>query len=177
MRRDDNGRKDGVFDDIIEANAQYRQGEHISGLTGRAMKGLGIVTCIDTRLDPLAMLGLSVGDSKIIRNAGARVTDDALRSLALATNLLGVNRVAVIQHTRCAMIGQTDDEVRKKIADLRGVDTSGWDFGASLNQSATLAADLQRVRDCELLPPDLTIAGFVFDVDTGEIVPFDDPTG
>ena len=72
-------------------------------MEGIAAKGLAVLTCIDSRIDPLAMLGLRAGDAKIIRNAGARVTDDALRSLILAVNLLGVTRVCVVQHTniRC----------------------------------------------------------------------------
>ncbi len=105
-----------MFDDVLGANARYRSEFHDSGVAGRAAKGLAVVTCIDSRIDPLAMLGLRPGDAKIIRNAGARVTDDALRSLVLAVNLLGVNRVCVVQHTDCAMVGANDDEMRAKVA-------------------------------------------------------------
>ena len=97
------------------------------------------------------MLGLRAGDAKIIRNAGARVTDDALRSLVLAANLLGVTRVCVVQHTDCAMVGTTDDELRARIGAMRGVDASGWDFLASTDQLATLRDDIEvigRARSC-----------------------------
>src|SRR5882757_7008641 len=99
-----------MFDDLLDANRRYRSEFHDSGVAGTAAKGLAVVTCIDSRIDPLALLGLRPGDAKIIRNAGARVTDDALRSVVIAVNLLGVNRVCVVQHTDCAMVGQTDEQ-------------------------------------------------------------------
>src|SRR5437660_11400012 len=111
----------GVFEDILESNRRYRTKYRVAGTTGVARKGLAVLTCIDSRIDPLAMLGLRAGDAKIIRNAGARVTEDSLRSLVLAANLLGVRRVCVVQHTDCAMIGATDDEIRARISALRGV--------------------------------------------------------
>src|ERR1700712_3585217 len=115
-----------MFDDLLEANRRYRTEFHDSGVEGVAAKGLAVLTCIDSRIDPLAMLGLRAGDAKIVRNAGARVTHDALRSLVLAANLLGVVRVCVVQHTECAMVGTSDDELRARIKAERGVDASGW---------------------------------------------------
>jgi carbonic anhydrase len=158
-----------MFDDLVEANRRYQAGFHDSGAKGVAAKGLAVLTCIDSRIDPLAMLGLEPGDAKIIRNAGARVTDDALRSLVLAANLLDVVRVCVVQHTDCAMVGKTDDELRAKIGAARGVDASGWEFLTSMDQMATLAADLRRIDDCPLLPDDLEVRGFIFDVRSGEL--------
>ena len=162
-----------VFDDLLEANERYRTKFHDSGVAGVAAKGLAVVTCIDSRIDPLAMLGLRAGDAKIIRNAGARVTDDALRSLVLAANLLGVTRVCVVAHTECAMVGATDDELRDRIGAERNADASGWDFLATTDQLATLRADIERIRTCPLLPDDLDVGGFIFDVHSGELVPVD----
>src|SRR3979409_1959453 len=105
-----------MFEDFLESNRRYRAEFHDSGVAGIAAKGLAVVTCIDSRIDPLALLGLKPGDAKIIRNAGARVTDDALRSLVLAVNLLEVKRVCVMAHTDCAMVGSTDDEIRARIS-------------------------------------------------------------
>src|ERR1700731_2320039 len=110
-----------MFDDLLAANRRYRAAVHDPGVEGGAAKGLAVLTCIDSRIDPLAMLGLRAGDAKIIRNAGARVTGDALRSLVLAVNLLGVTRVCVVQHTNCAMVGSTEDEIRARIEAARGV--------------------------------------------------------
>jgi carbonic anhydrase len=160
-----------MFDDLLDANRRYRAEFHDSGVAGRAAKGLAVLTCIDSRIDPLALLGLKPGDAKIIRNAGARVTDDALRSLVLAVNLLGVTRVCLVQHTDCAMVGSTEDEMRARITEARGVDASGWDFLATRDKLTTLEEDIERIRACPLLPDDLDIGGFVFDVHSGELVP------
>lgn len=162
-----------MFDDVLDANRRYQRKFHDSGVQGRAAKGLAVLTCIDSRIDPLAMLGLQAGDAKIIRNAGARVTDDALRSLVLAANLLGVTRVCVVQHTECAMVGSTDDEMRARIGGLRDADASGWDFLTSIDQLATMRDDIARIVSCPLLPPDLEIGAFVFDVHTGQLRPID----
>jgi carbonic anhydrase len=165
-----------MFDDLLAANRRYRTDFHDPGVAGTAAKGLAVLTCIDSRIDPLAMLGLRAGDAKIIRNAGARVTDDSLRSLVLAANLLGVTRVCVVQHTDCAMVGQTDDELRARIGAMRGVDAGGWAFLATTDQMATLRADVSRIKSCALLPPDLEVGAFIFDVHSGELVPAAEPS-
>jgi carbonic anhydrase len=160
-----------MFDDVLAANRHYASGFHDSGMAGVAARGLAVLTCIDSRIDPLSLLGLEAGDAKIIRNAGARVTDDALRSLVLAVNLLGVNRVCVVQHTSCAMAGKTDGEVQERIGELRGVDASGWEFLTMDDQLETLAADIAVIEACPLLPDHLVVGGFIFDVHTGELRP------
>ena len=160
-----------MFDDLLDANRRYRTEFHDSGVAGTAAKGLAVLTCIDSRVDPLALLGLHAGDAKIIRNAGARVTADALRSLVIAVNLLGVTRVCVVHHTDCAMFGSTNDEIRNRISSMRGVDASGWDFLAGTDQRATLRGDIELIESCPLLPRDLEVGGFIFDVRTGELVP------
>ena len=164
-----------MFDDLLAANRNYRLQFHDSGVAGVAAKGLALLTCIDSRIDPLALAGLRAGDAKIIRNAGARVTADALRSLVLAVNLLGVTRVCIVQHTDCAMVGTTDDELRARIGAIRGVDAAGWDFLASTDQRATLRGDMELIASCPLLPPDLHVGGFIFDVHSGELLPVPDP--
>jgi len=163
-----------TFDDLLHANLRYREEFHDSGVAGKAAKGLAVLTCIDSRIDPLAMLGLRPGDAKIIRNAGARVTDDSLRSLVLAANLLDVHRVCVVHHTDCAMVGQTPDGLRARISELTGVDASGWEFLPMTDQRATLRDDLARIRACPLLPPDLEVGGFVFDVHSGALEPVEE---
>lgn len=160
-----------MFDDLLDANRRYQTDFHDSGLPGSAAKRLAVLTCIDSRIDPLALLGLRAGDAKIIRNAGARVTDDALRSLVLAANLLGVNRVCVVAHTDCAMVGPTEDEMRERIGAIREVDAGSWEFLTTTDQLATLHDDIARIESCPLLPPDLEVGGFVFDVHSGELVP------
>jgi carbonic anhydrase len=160
-----------MFDDLLEANRRYRETGHDPSIEGKASKGLAVLTCIDTRLDPLASLGLRPGDAKILRNAGARVTDDALRSLVLAVNLLGVDRLAIVQHTDCAVIGSTDDDLRARVTAAAGADAARWEFLAGPDGVAALHADVERLRACPLLPADLAVGGFVFDVRTGALTP------
>ena len=159
------------FDDLLEANRLYRAEFHGSGVAGTAARGLAVLTCIDSRIDPLAMLGLRAGDAKILRNAGARVTDDSLRSLVLAANFLGVRRVCVVQHTDCAMVGRTNEDIAAVIGRRRGVDASGWDFLVSTDQVETLQRDIALISTCPLLPSELQVGGFIFDVHSGELVP------
>jgi carbonic anhydrase len=156
-----------AFDDLLAANRDYAAGFDLGELDAPAARGLAVVTCIDSRIEPLAMLGLAPGDAKIIRNAGARVSDDAMRSLVLAVHLLGVHRVAVIAHTNCAMSASTEEELRATIGERAGEDASAWDFMSIADQRATLVADIERIRECPLLPDELVVAGFVYDVRSG----------
>jgi carbonic anhydrase len=162
-----------MFDDVLAANRRYQDGFQDPEISGTAAKGLAVVTCIDSRIDPLALLGLKTGDAKIIRNAGARVTDDALRSLVLAVNLLGVDRVCVVAHTECAMVGTTDEALRERIGARSGVDATGWEFLSSTDQLATLRQDIGRIKECPLLPSDLEVGAFIFNVHTGELAEAD----
>jgi carbonic anhydrase len=163
---------DGNFDDLLAANARYADTFELGGLEPRAARGLAVLTCIDSRIEPLAMLGLAPGDAKILRNAGARVTDDMLRTLVLAVHLLGVNRIAIVHHTNCRMVGATDDELRTILAEETGIDTSGWTFHAVPDQPAVVAEDLAALRECPLLPSDVPVAAFLYDVESGRLTPF-----
>jgi carbonic anhydrase len=160
-----------VFDDLLEANRRYRATFTDSGVSGRAAKGLAVVTCIDSRIEPLAVLGLRVGDAKIIRNAGARITDDALRSLVIAVNLLGVNRVALLHHTQCAMAGVSDEDMRERIAAASGADATGLELFTMADQRATAESDIACLRASPLVPAAVEIDAFLFDVHTGEVSP------
>src|SRR6059058_5639675 len=100
---------DDTFADVLAANAEYARRFRLQGVPAMAARGLAVVTCMDSRIEPLAMLGLAPGDAKILRNAGARVTDDVLRTLVLASYLLGVSRAMVIAHTNCSMATESED--------------------------------------------------------------------
>ncbi|MFC7330092.1 beta-class carbonic anhydrase [Marinactinospora rubrisoli] len=165
----------GAFDDVFAANEEYAQRFRLGGLAAVAARGLALVTCMDSRIEPLDMLGLRPGDAKILRNAGARVTDDTLRTLVLAVYLLGVQRVLVLPHTRCKMASvASDDEVHRAIADTYGVDTRSLEFHTVQDQRATLLHDLERIRHHPLLPADLAVGGAIYDVDTGRVTPVDE---
>jgi carbonic anhydrase len=158
------------FDDVLTANATYAESYRNSGLEGRAARGLALLTCMDSRIDPLAMLGLSPGDAKILRNAGARVTDDVLRTLVLASHLLGVDRVMVVAHTDCRMSKGTEDDVHDAIGSAGGPDTRSLSFLTTRDQRASLRADVQRVRSSPYLPG-IVVGGFLYDLATGRLEP------
>ncbi len=156
------------FADVLTANADYAKDFHDAGTPGKAARGLAVVTCMDSRISPLEMLGLQKGDAKILRNAGARVTDDVLRTLVLAAHLLEVDRVMVVAHTDCRMTKVTDEQVHEEIL-ARGVDTRSLEFRTISDQQAALAADVQKIRSSPYLPKQLAVVGAIYDVATGLI--------
>lgn len=158
------------FDDLLAANAKYAETFEDSHLTGRAARGLAVVTCMDSRIDPLGLLGLKPGDAKILRNAGARVTDDVLRTLVLAVYLLGVERVLVMPHTDCGMSKVSDADVHE-LTQKSGVDTRSLEFHTVPDQNAALRHDLTRIRTTPFLPEGMPIAGAIYDVRTGKLLP------
>lgn len=157
------------FTDVLAGNDDYAATFALAGLEPVAARGLAVVTCMDSRIEPLDMLGLKPGDAKIMRNAGARVTTDVLRTLALATHLLGVERVMVVAHTRCKMASATSEEVVAAIAESTGIDVRSLDFQLIADQRATLAEDVQKIRSWPFLPAGVPVGGFLYDVDTGKL--------
>lgn len=155
------------FDDLLAANESYVARFTSAGLAGTAARGLAVVTCMDSRIEPLQMLGLSKGDAKILRNAGGRVTDDVLRTLVLATHLLGVTRVMVVVHTDCRMSKVTDQQVHDAIRDDSGIDTRSLEFRTVDDQARCLEQDVQRIRSWPYLPAAVSVVGGVYDVSTG----------
>jgi carbonic anhydrase len=161
------------FSDVLDANEKFAQNFKHMDLTGRAAKGLAIVTCMDSRINPLEILGMKPGDVKILRNAGARVTDDVLRTLVLATWLLNVNRVLVIPHTDCRMASGSEADVHAAIFKESGVDTRGIEIRTVADQVAALNTDVQRIKSFPFLPEGLIVGGAIYDVNTGKIAPQD----
>ena len=161
------------FQDLLSANEKFTNGFEYSGLTGTARKGLAIVTCMDSRISPLAVVGMQAGDAKILRNAGARVTDDVLRTLVLASYLLGVNRVLVMPHTDCRMASADEATIHTTIKEQFGVDTSSLEFRTVSNQREALAEDVARIRSYPLLQKGVSVAGAIYNVSTGQLEPID----
>lgn len=161
------------FSDVLSSNSEFVTQFSDEHLTGRAAKGLAIITCMDSRISPLAMVGMNPGDVKILRNAGARVTDDVLRTLVLATFLLGVNRVLVVPHTDCRMASATEPEIHDTILSEYGVDTRSVEFRTVRDQLAALTTDVTRIRTYPLLANGVTVGGAIYDVHTGQLIPQD----
>ena len=155
------------FDDLLAANREFADHFTLSGFDGVAHAGIALVTCMDSRIDPLRMLGLEPGDAKIFRNPGGRVTEAALEALVLGVHLLGVERILVIPHTRCAMASATQDELRARVGESAGQDASWQTFGVVEDQEAALQDDVRMVRSHPLIPDTVAVGGFLYDVDTG----------
>lgn len=158
-----------AFDDVLTANAAYAQSFAGADLPAPAAKGLMVVTCMDSRIDPFAALGLRPGDAKVYRNAGGRVTDDVLSTVALSAVLLNVQRVLVLKHTGCAMGDKTEQDVQGLLAGTAQKDLRSLRFGVFPDPGTALAEDVQRLRSWPFLPDGLRVAGGFYDVKTGRI--------
>ncbi len=156
-----------MFDELLAANAAYASDFGLQDIPPRAGRHFGLVACMDSRIEPLVMLGLRPGDAKILRNAGGRVTGDVLRSLVLATTFLEVTHVAVMHHTGCALAYNDEAKVRAGFTDDQAADTEGWDFLTMPDPGVALAADVEAVRSCAALPPGVAVEGWRYDVWTG----------
>lgn len=162
-----------AFADLISANSEYTKEFKYSELTGRAQKGLAIVTCMDSRINPLSVVGMRSGDAKILRNAGARVTEDVLRTLVLATYLLNVDRILVMPHTDCAMASRSEAEIHEMIDTKYKIDTRSLEFKTTTDQIGALSTDVTRIRSYPLLREGVHVGGAIYDVKTGTISPVD----
>jgi carbonic anhydrase len=156
-----------AFDDLLSANRAYSETFDLGGFDGVAHAGVAIVTCMDSRIDPLRMVGLKPGDAKIFRNPGGRVTDAALEALVLGAHLLNVDRILVVPHTRCAVASNDEVELRRRVTESAGVDATWQRFHVITDQLATLAEDVHRVTSHPLVPESVRVGGFLYDVDTG----------
>jgi carbonic anhydrase len=159
----------GAFDDLLSANADYAADFGLTGFDGVAHAGVAIVTCMDSRIDPLAMVGLKAGDAKIFRNPGGRVTPQAMEALVLGAHLLNVNRILVIPHTRCAMASNSEAEIRARISESSGQDASWLPLSVVDDQLRALAEDVAKVRSHPLIPDSVKVGGFLYDVDSGRL--------
>lgn len=148
-------------DRLLAANEGYAAARANVG-DPRPNRHLAIVTCMDARIDVFAALGLHLGEAHVIRNAGGRVTDDVLRSLALSSHVLGVDTVVMMQHTKCGLAGVTDAELRER---------TGADLGFLPidDHARALREDVEVLQRTPYLTPIRVVAGFVYDVETGEI--------
>jgi carbonic anhydrase len=161
------------FADVMAANEQYARHYTASELSGWAAQELAVITCMDSRIDPLNVLGMQPGDVKILRNAGARVTEDVMRTLVLATYLLGVRRVLVMPHTDCKMASGEEADVHEAIQAGFGVDTRSIEIRTVTDQRSALITDVVRIRAYPLLPSDLVVGGAILDIATGRLQPME----
>ena len=153
---------------MMASAERYRETFQHDDLTARPTRRVAILTCMDARLDLFRLLGLQIGDSHIIRNAGGRATDDAIRSLVLSTNALGTREIAVIHHTGCGLHGQTDDTIADRVEEVSGLRPS-MAFHAFDDLISSVTDDVELVRACPYLPPGTTVWGAYYDVGDGSL--------
>ena len=135
-------------------------------LTPPALR-LAVVSCMDSRIDLFALLGLHLGEAHVIRNAGGLVTDDVIRSLSASQRLLGTEEVVVVMHRGCGLHGASEDDFAQALA-ADGV-LPDWRLGAFEDVDATLRHGLARLRSTPALPSRDRVRGFVFDPETGAL--------
>ena len=159
-----------TFDEFLASNQSYADRFDRGDLPMPPARRVAILTCMDARLHPEKFLGLDVGDAHVIRNAGGRASDDALRSLVISQRLLGTNEIVVIHHTDCGMMTFQNPDLVAKIRTDLDADASGWDFLPFSDLEASVRDDVQTLRDSPLIPRDIPISGAIYDVRTGRVI-------
>ena len=184
-----------VHDEVLAANAAYADEFGDKGkLPMPPGRQFAILTCMDARLDPAKYAGLAEGDAHVIRNAGGRASDDAIRSLVISYKLLGTREWFVIHHTDCGMETFTDEIIRGLLAQslkTASVDADGWhdtgegpgsteaqfmSFLTISNLEQSVVDDVQRIRSHPLVPRDIPIYGYIYDVKSGRLLEVADAT-
>ena len=178
-----------VLDQVLAANKRYAADFGEKGkLALPPARRFAVLTCMDARLDPARALGLEEGDAHVIRNAGGRASDDAIRSLVISHKLLGTEEWFVIHHTNCGMELFTDETIRGLLAqslESATLDANGWsDYGKGpgsrqgdyidwltiRNQAESVLSDVERIRSHPLVPKSIPVYGYLYQVETGRIV-------
>jgi carbonic anhydrase len=157
--------------DELEANNRRFSAAFTGGqLSSTPSKKLLVLTCMDARIDPLRMLGLREGQAHILRNAGGRASEDAIRSIVVSQQVLGTRQILVIHHTKCGMLSVTNEELRRQFGATLGAVVQPIDFlplGTDLQ--ASVRGDVSRLRNSPLIARDSEVRGYVYDVTTGRI--------
>ena len=156
-----------IIDEVQTANAAYAAGFEKGDLAMPPARHFAVVTCMDARLDPAKFLGLEEGDAHVIRNAGGLVNDETLRSLIISHHLLGTQEAIVIGHTDCGMVTFQNSDLYAKL----GPESESIDFQPFPDAAARVRESVKTINGSSLLPDSFTATGFVYEVETGKIVP------
>jgi carbonic anhydrase len=168
LQRVEQDRAMSIFDELLDANADFAKGFELGHLPSPPARALAVLTCMDARILPLEMAGLTPGDAHVVRNAGGRASDDAIRSLVVSTHRLGVRDIAVVHHTACGMASVTDDGFRDEVERATG-HRPDMPILAIDDPDGALRADVERLRTSPLFPEGTEVAGFLYDVSSGRL--------
>ncbi len=158
-----------ISEDLFRANEQYAGAFSYGDLPMPPARQLAVLTCMDARLHPGRFLGLGVGDAHVIRNAGGRASEDAIRSLVISQRLLGTNEVLVIHHTDCGMLTFSNENLVARLHQELGVDAAGWNFLPFTDLEESVRDDVETIRRSELIPDEVQVTGAIYDVRTGRL--------
>lgn len=164
-----------VFEAFLQANRAHAGSFKKGDLPMPPARRVAVLTCMDARLHPNEFLGLDLGDAHVIRNAGGRASDDAIRSLVISQRLLGTREIVVIHHTDCGMLTFTNEQLAEQIQRELGADVKGRDFLPFSDIDQSVRDDVATLESSPLIPRDIPISGAVYDVRTGglRVVPID----
>ncbi len=157
-----------VTDQLLETATGYAAGFDKGNLPLPPGKKVAVLACMDSRLNPYGVLGLSEGEAHVIRNAGGVVSDDAIRSLAISQNLLGTEEIILIHHTDCGMLTFTDEELAQKLDEETG-ERPEWRAHAFADLEQDVREGIATIQASPFIPRKESIRGFVYDVRTGEL--------
>jgi len=160
-----------VVPEFQKANDAYASSFSKGNLPMPPGRLVAVLVCMDARLDPARFLGLEEGDAHVIRNAGGRASDDAIRSLAISQQLLGTNEVVVIHHTDCGMLTFSNEDLRKKLKQDLNADAEHIDFLPFKDLEQSVRDDGATIKNSPLLLKNIEVSGFIYDVRTGRLLP------
>jgi carbonic anhydrase len=154
---------------MLEVNRRYAAGFAAGGRPAAPARRVVILTCMDSRIHLEQALGLDIGDAHMLRNAGGRASDDAIRSLIVSSRLLGTREFAVVHHTDCGLLGATNQALHQRLHEETGEDASHIDFLPFDDLRQSVVEDVDRILASPFIAPDILVSGWVYDVDTGEL--------
>jgi carbonic anhydrase len=157
-----------ITDELLTKAERYAEGFENGDLPMPPAKHVAILACMDARLNPYGLLGLSEGDAHVIRNAGGVVTDDEIRSLAISQRLLGTEEIILIHHTDCGMLTFSDDDFRRQVEQETGIKPA-WACEAFDDLRGDVRQSIARIKSSPFIPNKDSVRGFVYDVKTGRL--------
>ncbi len=160
-----------VAQEFQKANEKYASSFKEGELPMPPARHVAVLTCMDARLHPAKFLCFALGDAHVIRNAGGRASDDAIRSLAISQQLLGTNEVVVIHHTDCGMLTFSNDDLRKKLKHDLNADADNVDFLPFKDLEQSVRDDVATIKNSPLLLKNIPVSGFIYDVRSGKLLP------
>jgi carbonic anhydrase len=160
-----------VVQEFLKANEAYAASFHKGDLPLPPARKVAVLACMDARLDPARALGLEEGDAHVIRNAGGRASDDALRSLIISEQLLATDTIVILHHTDCGMLTFSNEDLRTKLQGEFHTSADNIDFLPFKNLEQSVRDDIATIKNSPFIPESISVVGFIYDVHSGKLLP------